>query len=158
MAKEITIMSPIANPFLAWGALIFAVVGPVLTWLVASRKVQIEESASVFDKWKALTERMESMAESHAREMKDLRDELRTEREENQSLRTRVRTLEDRLAEAERERRAERTGFVRQISHLQRTLQAHGILTTVPPIGEPPEEGNRTSEDILRELDEDDGA
>lgn len=83
-------------------AALVAIIGPVLTWLIARRKVAVDESAVVFQRWKDLTDRMEAMAKSHTAEMEGLRNELRMEREENASLRRRVKELEDQVAGLER--------------------------------------------------------
>ena len=84
-------------------AIVVAIVGPILTWLIARRKVAIDESAVVFQRWKDLTDRMEQMASNHAVEMRDLREELRIERAENALLRNRVKELEDEVAGLKRQ-------------------------------------------------------
>lgn len=141
------------NPVVGWGALVAAIVGPILTWLVARKKVAIEESSEVFSRWKELTDAMKDMAKTHQDDMKALRAELRAEREENETLRERVRTLEDEISTIKRNQKLEREGFVRQITQLQTSLQTHGIILPVPPNkNPPPEEGNRTAQDLLREL------
>jgi septal ring factor EnvC (AmiA/AmiB activator) len=109
------------------GALVVALIGPILTWLVARRKVAVDESAEVFARWKLLTDQMNDMADQHRTDMAALREELRLERVENAALRQRVRVLEAEIEDIRRESREERAGFVSQIRHLQKTLQDHGI-------------------------------
>lgn len=70
MAKGLTV-----EPF-TWGAVILAIIGPVLTWLVARRKVSVDESALVLGKWKELVEAHQGQIKSLNEEIATLRDRL----------------------------------------------------------------------------------
>lgn len=87
-------MAQFIEQFGGWIVGAAAVIG---TFLYNRSKIEIDESALVLAKWKELAAQMDAMAIRHETEMRELRAELRAERDENAKLRKRVQELEDQV-------------------------------------------------------------
>lgn len=71
--------------------LIIGVLGILLPYLVNLRKGKVDESAVLLGEWR-------QMVDQHARDITELRDELRKERQENSALRKSLNDAHDKIA------------------------------------------------------------
>lgn len=126
-----------------WLAGFIAVIGTII---YNRRKVQIDESALVLGKWKELVEAHQTQISTMNAELESLRKRVR---EIDNAFSEYRRVTEKRIADLE----SENAGLKRAIAqNSQSAAYQLGRRTS------PPERGNRTAKDILRELDEEDGA
>lgn len=132
-----------------------AVVGPFLVWLGSRRKADIDESAVILGKWKELVE-------AHEAAIKRLTEDFHAQRkrwdEENEALRKRVRDLEG----EGRAKDAKIKALEDEVVGLKRAIaqNSQSAAFQLGRTGEPKktrETGNRTTADIVREINADNG-
>lgn len=93
--------SSVGDSGLTWvtvGGWVVAIVLGAFTAITQFRKSRVDESALILGSWKEMVEAHKAMVNQHDAELKELREYLRVEREDNEKLRTRVHELEDQVA------------------------------------------------------------
>lgn len=108
-----------------WPGYLIGALTVVITLVISWRKGKIDESALILGRWK-------DMVDQHAEDIKDLREELRKERDQNATLREQLRsalTEADELRERLRKAEDKINGLERKIIQLGRSA----LNNIVPP-------------------------